>query len=134
MRKEFLDYNSLINDLSEMIETETGISEISFRLDLRLLKGSLSALEELKKRVADQKEPLSRHQLYDIKDDLLDQLYYLYKMKTIKKSEGYPFSIMIWENFMNRDDVNCGNFRYLEHSKTEANGKKHYHLEDVNLS
>ncbi|MCX7102600.1 MAG: hypothetical protein NTX38_14245 [Methylobacter sp.] len=124
-------YTAIISDLTEMVETKTGISERSFRLDLRLLQNPIPELQALKQWVSEQKEPLTFIQLRQILDDLMNQLYQLYNSK---KRESYPFTKRIWEEFLNRDAGPKGSYQDLVLTKTGYFGEKHYKLGDTNLS
>jgi hypothetical protein len=129
MNKILHDYTSLITDLAEMINTNHGISEQSFKTDLRLLNGPFPELAALKRWVVEQKEPLTHDQMHLIRDDLLNQLYQLYKSKKLK---SYPFSVAIFEEFMNRDLRTRGEPRALLFQDiNHSTGISHYTLEAV---
>jgi hypothetical protein len=129
--KTLLDYTAVITDLSKMTAGTTDISDREIRTDLRLLRGPFRELEALKQWVHEQKEPLTTAQLYSIHDDLMNQLYQLYKAK---KRKDYPFSLRIWEEFLNRDEGAKGAYQDLIVVEIGRYGEKHCRLEVVNPS
>lgn len=129
--KTLRDYTAVITDLTEMIETTRGVSQQTFKIDLQLLHGPFPELQALKQWVDEQPAPLLRHQLYAIQDDLMNQLYQLYKAQ---KRKSYPFTVRIWEDFMNRDAESKGEFRDLVLTKGSLSGVGQYQLEEVNPS
>ncbi len=125
------DYNSIITDLSESINTAASIPTLLG--DINSLQSNLEQLIDLKKWINEQAKPLSRLHMIHIQDDLLDQLYQLY---STSKSKSYPFSLEVWEYVLIKDEVIANGNKAINPMRElclviSKNGIKRYKLQDV---